>query len=267
MGLTIIMYVVAGLLAGVVTGLAGASAATVVTPILVAFGGIPVYTAITVSLFSDVLASGVSAFTYYKNGNIKLQDGKYLAIFSVIGSVIGSYLGSLVSGDSLGSMTAVFIVYVGISFIKKSIKLKKELDLGIEKEEEVNESKIKKHKTLATIGLGLLIGIVAGFIGAGGGLMILLILTSVLGFDTKSAIGTSVFIMAFTALSGGLAHIPQLEVNIEFYIAIVVTSIFAVVGAKIAAVIANKVEEYILLRLVAGTFLTLSLIMIIKTVF
>ena len=53
---------------------------------------------------------------------------------------------------------------------------------------------------------GMLIGFICGFVGAGGGLMMLLILTSVLGYELKTAVGTSVFIMAFTAFTGAVSH-------------------------------------------------------------
>ena len=52
----------------------------------------------------------------------------------------------------------------------------------------------------------MLIGFICGFVGAGGGLMMLLILTSVLGYELKTAVGTSVFIMAFTAFTGAASH-------------------------------------------------------------
>ena len=51
-----------------------------------------------------------------------------------------------------------------------------------------------------------MIGLICGFVGAGGGMMMLLILTSVLGYELKTAVGTSVFIMAFTAFTGAVSH-------------------------------------------------------------
>ena len=53
---------------------------------------------------------------------------------------------------------------------------------------------------------GVMIGFICGFIGAGGGMMMLLILTSILGYELKTAVGTSVFIMSFTALTGAASH-------------------------------------------------------------
>ena len=64
-----------------------------------------------------------------------------------------------------------------------------------------------KTRLIQSIVCGTLIGFVCGFVGAGGGMMMLLILTSVLGYELKTAVGTSVFIMTFTALTGALSHV------------------------------------------------------------
>lgn len=51
------------------------SAAAVITPMLVAFLGTDAYTAVGIALASDVLASGVSAYTYGKNKNLDIKNG------------------------------------------------------------------------------------------------------------------------------------------------------------------------------------------------
>lgn len=66
--ISILVILTAGWGAGVVTGLVGASAAVIVTPMLVTFLGYPAYTAIGISLATDVFASAASARTYYKHG-------------------------------------------------------------------------------------------------------------------------------------------------------------------------------------------------------
>ena len=93
---------------------------------------------------------------------------------------------------------------------------------------------------------GALIGFICGFIGAGGGMMMLLILTSVMGYELKTAVGTSVFIMTFTALTGAVSHfvIGGLP-NILVWVLCV---IFTLVWARIAAVVANKAEPKTLNR-------------------
>ena len=63
-----------------------------------------------------------------------------------------------------------------------------------------------KKRAIQSIVCGVLIGLICGFIGAGGGMMMLLILTSVMGYELKNRRGQSVFIMTFTALTGAVSH-------------------------------------------------------------
>lgn len=257
----VILLILGGFGAGVVTGLAGASAATIVTPVMSMLAGLPTYTAITIALFTDVFASSASAYTFWKNGNINIKKGLYVSIFVVAGSIFGSYISTKVSSDSLGVVSLLSILLVSINFLKKSNRMQKESAGEIEKAEE--KLHFQDHKNIAIIGFGLLIGFLCGFVGAGGGLMILLMLSSILGLDTKTGVGTSVLVMTFTAFSGGVAHIPNVEPlanGMSLLPLIIVSGVFGIIGAKIAANYANKVEEYLLLRIVACTFLTLIVV-------
>lgn len=267
---TILLLALSGTLAGIVTGLASASASTVVIPLLVVFGPyvghtFTPFTAITISLFTDVFSSSVSAYTYKKNGNIKLKEGMILSITAVIFSIIGTYFASNLSDDALGSSTGFFTLCTGIIFFYNSKKKKEQF---YDKDFVPSEPKPRfaDHQTLASIVFGAIIGLICGFTGAGGGMMILLILAAVLGYDTKTAIGTSVLIMTFTALAGGIAHIPYLiEENIAFpFIPILITGTFAIIGARIASTFANKVPEYKLLRVVSITFMTLGFLLVLQ---
>ena len=96
------------------------------------------------------------------------------------------------------------------------------------------------------IGCGILIGFICGFIGAGGGMMMLLILTSVLGYELKTAVGTSVFIMTFTALTGAVSHFAIGGAPDWHVWALCV--VFTLLWARIAAVFANKADAKTLNR-------------------
>ena len=93
---------------------------------------------------------------------------------------------------------------------------------------------------------GMLIGFICGFVGAGGGMMMLLILTSVLGYELKTAVGTSVFIMAFTAFTGAAGHFaiggaPDLGV-------LTLCVLSTLLWARVAARFANKASPTVLNR-------------------
>ena len=78
--ITIIVTFLAGMGAGLGTGFAGMSAATVITPILVTFLGVDPYMAVGIALSSDVLASAVSAYTYGKNKNLDIKNGLIMMV-------------------------------------------------------------------------------------------------------------------------------------------------------------------------------------------
>ena len=71
----LLVCLIAGLGAGIGTGLAGLSAAAVISPMLISFLGVPAYQAVGIALSSDVLASAISAYTYGKNKKLDIKNG------------------------------------------------------------------------------------------------------------------------------------------------------------------------------------------------
>ncbi len=234
--ITIVVTFFAGMGAGLGTGFAGMSAAAVISPMLITFLGIDPYLAVGIALSSDVLASAVSAYTYGRNKNLDIKNGLIMMASVLIFTVVGSYISSLVPSATMGNFSVFMTFLLGIKFIVKPVMTTKESMQGIS----------AKKRAVQSVVCGVLIGFICGFIGAGGGMMMLLILTSVLGYELKTAVGTSVFIMAFTALTGAVSHfaiggVPDLIVCISCVV-------FTLLWARIAAVFANKAEPKTLNR-------------------
>ena len=187
---------VAGLGAGLGTGFAGMSAAAVISPMLITFLGLPAYEAVGIALASDVLASAVSAYTYGKNKNLDIRNGLVMMITVLLFTLFGSWIASLVPNTTMGSFSVFMTLLLGIKFIVKPVMTTKETMEAISRKKRIIQSVIS----------GIAVGFICGFIGAGGGMMMLLILTSILGYELKTAVGTSVFIMTFTALTGAASH-------------------------------------------------------------
>ncbi len=234
--ITIVVTFFAGMGAGLGTGFAGMSAAAVISPMLITFLGIDPYMAVGIALSSDVLASAVSAYIYGRNKNLDIKNGLIMMASVLIFTVVGSYISSLVPSATMGNFSVFMTFLLGIKFIVKPVMTTKESMQGIS----------AKKRAVQSVVCGVLIGFICGFIGAGGGMMMLLILTSVLGYELKTAVGTSVFIMAFTALTGAVSHfaiggVPDLVVCISCVV-------FTLLWARIAAVFANKAEPKTLNR-------------------
>ena len=246
--ITTAVCLLAGLGAGLGTGFAGMSAAAVITPMLVTFLGIEPYTAVGIALASDVLASAVSAYTYGKNQNLDIKNGLVMMITVLIFTVVGSFVSSLVPSVTMGNFSVFMTLLLGIKFIVRPVMTTKEAMQGVS----------AKKRAVQSIVCGLLIGFICGFVGAGGGMMMLLILTSVLGYELKTAVGTSVFIMAFTALTGAVSHfaiggMPDWTVWI-------LCVIFTLIWARIAALFANKATPKTLNRVTGVILVILGLV-------
>lgn len=98
------------------------------------------------------------------------------------------------------------------------------------------------QKVCAGAAGGALVGLICGFFGAGGGMMMLMVLTMLLGYELKTAVGTSVFVMTFSALTGAISHFalgdtPPIRLLIFrlLILCMIFTLIWAQASAKIAA--------------------------------
>lgn len=232
----LIVCFIAGMGAGLGTGFAGMSAAAVISPMLITFLGMPAYEAVGIALASDVLASAVSAYTYGKNRNLDIRNGLVMMAAVLIFTLVGSYVSSLVPNQTMGGFSTVMTLLLGIKFIVKPVMTTKET---------MNQVSPRK-RMLQSVICGCIIGFICGFVGAGGGMMMLLILTSVLGYELKTAVGTSVFIMAFTAFTGSVSHFAI--GGAPDAVILILCVIFTLLWARIAARFANKASAATLNR-------------------
>ena len=238
----------AGMGAGLGTGFAGMSAAAVISPMLITFLHMDPYMAVGIALSSDVLASAVSAYTYHKNKNLDIKNGLIMMASVLAFTVVGSWVASKVPSATMGGFSVFMTFLLGVKFILRPVMTTKEAMEGVS----------PQKRAVQSVVCGVLIGFICGFIGAGGGMMMLLILTSVLGYELKTAVGTSVFIMTFTALTGAVSHFmiggaPDWGVW-------VLCVLFTLLWARIAAVFANKATPKTLNRATGVVLVVLGIV-------
>ncbi|MCM1190147.1 MAG: sulfite exporter TauE/SafE family protein [bacterium] len=232
----ILICFLAGIGAGLGTGFAGMSAAAVISPMLITFLDLPAYEAVGIALASDVLASAVSAYTYGKNKNLDVRNGLVMMVTVLLFTMVGSWTAKLVPNTTMGSFSVFMTLLLGIKFIVKPVMTTKETMASVD----------AKKRILQSVAGGTAVGFICGFVGAGGGMMMLLLLTGVLGYELKTAVGTSVFIMTFTALTGAVSHFAIGGMPDLMCLALCVA--FTLLWARIAAVFANKASAVVLNR-------------------
>lgn len=243
----VIICILAGLGAGLGTGFAGMSAAAVISPMLIAFLNMDPYMAVGIALASDVLASAVSAYTYGKNKNLDIKNGIIMMISVLVFTFFGSFVASIVPKTAMGNFSVFMTFILGVKFIVKPVVApKKRLS-----------SATVRQKAVRSVICGSGVGFICGFVGAGGGMMMLLVLTSVLGYELKTAVGTSVFIMSVTALTGAVSHFTIGGAPDMGALAVCVVS--TLVFAQLAAVIANKSKPETLNRITGAILVILGI--------
>lgn len=247
---TVLVCFFAGMGAGLGTGFAGMSAAAVISPMLISFLGMDPYMAVGIALASDVLASAVSAYTYGKHKNLDIKNGLVMMASVLVFTLVGSWVSSLVPSTTMGSFSTFMTLLLGIKFIVKPVMTTKEA-MG-----QVSAQK----RILQSIICGVLIGFICGFVGAGGGMMMLLILTSVLGYELKTAVGTSVFIMTFTALTGSVSHFAI--GGAPDWLVLGLCILFTLLWARIAARFANRASAKSLNRATGVILVVLGVVIL-----
>lgn len=248
--ITLLVCFFAGAGAGIGTGFAGMSAAAIVGPMLTVFLNIPAYEAIGIGLFSDVLASAVSAYTYKKSGNLKIKDSIPMMLSILTMTIMGSLVANHLPEQAMGTTSQFALFFLGLRFLLKPVANTRE---------QLEDMPARK-RLIKSIAGGLLIGFICGFVGAGGGMMMLFVLTMFLGYPMHLAVGTSVFIMTFTAFTGSISHFiigekPEL-------LPLILCTLFTLLWARIAARLANRASAITLNRVVGIVMITTSAVIL-----
>ncbi len=236
----------AGIGAGLGTGFAGMSAAAVISPMLITFLDMPAYEAIGIALASDVLASAVSAYTYGRNKHLDIKNGFIMMVAVLLFTMVGSWVASLLPNTAMGHFSVVMTLLLGIKFIVKPIMTERRRREGVG----------AKKRFFQSVICGSIVGFICGFVGAGGGMMMLLLLTGVLGYELKTAVGTSVFIMTFTALTGAVSHFAIGGAPDLWCLVFCVGS--TLLWARVAALFANRAQPRTLNRVVGVVLVVLG---------
>ena len=248
-----IWYLIASIGAGIGTGLAGLSAATVMVPILIVLcpsfsGETGAYQATAIALASDILGSAVTTWTYARHKNIDLRRGWIMLVCILTMCTVGSWAAYLAGNVVLGTFTLFLTFVIGIRFLVKPDTTREDAP--------PKGSALDWKGVLISLFFGLTIGFGTGFVGTGGGMMMLVVFTVFLGMDLKTAVGTSTFIMTFTALIASVSHILiHPAILFEKWDVLLLCMAVATVCSLVSARFANRVPNRTV-GLVTGAVLT-----------
>ena len=248
----IVCCIITGFAAGLATGLSSISAAIIISPVLITFLDVPAYAAVGIALAADIFSSTASAIMYGKNRHVNFRGSYYLLMTTLVFTVLGSYIGAHTPDNAIGYGLIFSTTFLGGKFLVAPVKSPLE---------NIPENLNRKH-VWTTLLSGAVIGLISGIFGIGGGLMILIALVFLLQYELKTALGTSLYIMAFTALIGAFSHfiiggVPDLAI-------LTACICSATSGAWFSSMFANRTSAKILNVTVGILLLGIGLAMLFK---
>ena len=250
----------AAIAAGVGTGLAGLSAATVMVPVMLVLcpsfsGATGAYHATAIALASDILGSAFTTAIYIRNRNIDLKRGGVMAVCIVAMCVAGSIAAWHAGHVVLGTFSLFLCVGIGVRFLVKPDTQRKETV--------ARGASLDWKGWAVSLFFGLTIGFGTGFVGSGGGMMMLVVFTAFLGMELKASVGTSTLIMTFTALIAFVSHaLVDPTLVLQRWDVLLLCMVLETAASIVSARFANRVSSRTV-GLVTGVVLTvLGLVML-----
>ncbi len=251
----IFLILLIGCFSGIVTGFTGASGVMVIVPLISILFKFTIHEAIGTSLVVDVFTSLAISATYFKNHNIAIKSAAFVALSSIAMAQIGARFSEKMPERGLDSGFAFMLIILAMVIWRTGIKR----DKVSARPFHLSDYKSSLWRLLLSVLLAGVSGFMTGFIGAGGGTNMLLILLFVNRFPMHYALGTSILIMSFTALSGVVGHATLGNVNLMTGIVLAVS---AIPTGIYCARFASSISERSLSRLMGAVYLVLGVVMI-----
>ncbi len=220
-------------------GLIGGGGSILSVPVFAYLFKIDAVTATALSLFVVGITSSVGSVGYIRQKVVNFRTVLLFGLPSILGilfsrRVVLPHLPPYIInrwGITLTKEMFILVLFAVLMLIS-SIKMIKKYDRQrFRKSDEINYTLL--------ISQGLLVGIVTGFIGAGGGFMIVPALVMLLGLSMKEAVSTSLVIISFNSLIGFASSLDKIDVDWTFLLTF---SALSIVGILIGVQIAKKIE-------------------------
>lgn len=255
-----------GVVVGTLSGLLGIGGGTLMVPIFRLGFGMTALESTATSLFTIVPTSLVGFATHIKNKTCIPRVGVVCGLAGALTSPAGVILASLSPAWLVMLAAALIVAYSSVSMFRKAIRMPKvaatagtPLEEGAEEvakeiEEKLPEFAFTKKRVAQAIAIGLGAGLASGYVGVGGGFIMVPLFLSVLGIMMRQASGTSLVAVTILAVPGVITQVMLGNVDFIAGIAMAAGSIpGAILGANLTRIVPERQ-----LRFAFGTFLLVS---------
>ena len=265
--------VVVGLLVGVLSGLLGIGGGTIMVPIFRLGFGLSAIEATATSLFTIIPTSLSGCVTHIKNKTCIVPLGLAAGIGGAITSPLGVWLASISPAWLIMVAAAAIIGYSAVNMLRKAFSKPKAASQPTSQAAAQPASqdaprsaapgdsafKISRKHLLMGAAIGLGAGVASGYVGVGGGFIMVPLFLSVIGIPMKKASGTSLIAVTILAIPGVIEQ--ALLGNVHFMIGIAM-AVGSIPGAVLGAQLVKRVPERTL-RIMFGAFLLLMAVVLV----
>lgn len=246
MNLTIL---IGGLLIGACLGLLGSGGSILTVPVLVYMLGHEAKPAIAESLAIVGLIAAVGSIRPIRRGCVDWRSVVFFGVPAMGGTVIGAWLAAWVSPYVQLLTFAVVMVAASIAMLRQASR---------------RASPDTPHRRRAgVLGFaliateGIAVGALTGFVGVGGGFLVVPALVMLGGLSMPVAVGTSLVIIAVKSGSGFAKYMTQLEGQIDWG-TIGLFAVIGAVGSVAGSALGGRLDERVLKRVFAIVVLVMG---------
>ena len=260
--LIVLLLISGGVAAGLFGSLLGLGGGILIVPLLTLGFGLPLITAIGVSLVCVIVTSGAAAGVYLERRVANLRLGMTLELFTAIGAMTGGLIAFLVPERFLELLFAGLLIYVALTMARRRDPA---LDTGLAPDDpavEGNDDQSTVERLsgpgyrVGRLGFGvvgsLAAGVVSALLGIGGGLIKVPVMHVVMGVPLRVATATSNLMIGITASAGAIIYL--LRGGIDPYVA-APTAIGVFLGATLGSRTAQRID----IRVLRGLFVAILL--------
>lgn len=253
----------ASIFIGIALGLIGGGGSILTVPVLVYLFSIDAVLATAYSLFIVGITSIVGSVSYFRDGLVNIKTAIVFGIPSIVAVFLTRayivpaipkeifMIENFVITKSVLMMLifAMLMIFASYSMIKKNRSTQDEAS----QKQQFNYPLILVE--------GTVVGILTGFVGAGGGFLIIPALVLLSKLPMKEAVGTSLVIIAAKSLIGFLGEGSETVINWRF---LLVVSAFAIVGLFLGMTLSKKINSAKLKPIFGWFVLVMGFYIIIK---
>lgn len=252
-----------GVAVGILSGLLGIGGGTVLVPVFKLLYGMPAIAATATSLFTIIPTSLSGVVTHLRNKTCIPALGVAAGIGGAIMSPLGVWLASVSPDWAIMTAAALVIAYSATTMFRKALKLRKkqkaqesEERIGGQGEDAFDQAALPPARRLALVGfcVGLVAGVVSGYVGVGGGFLMIPLFMQLLKTPMKLTSGTSLIAVMILAIPGTIAQAVLGNVD---WVAGIMVAIGTIPGAAIGSKLIVRVPELVL-RFVFSAFLLVA---------